>query len=140
MFSPLLFLILIDYVVRIANEGARGGIQWGISSGRVEYPDDLDYADDLAVFTCTQGKIREKIDKVWKAGSRVGLEINAPKTKAMCINTTLDASLTVAGKTLECVDSFTYLEGVISKDGSAQKDIENILSKARNSFANLRLV
>jgi len=46
--SPLLFLILIDYVARIANEGSRGGVQWGISSGRVEYLDDLDYADDLS--------------------------------------------------------------------------------------------
>ena len=60
--------------------------------------------------------------------SRVGLEINAPKTKVMCVNTTLDAPLTIAGETLECVDSFTYLGSVISKDESAQKDIKNRLS------------
>ena len=63
MLSPLLFLILIDYVARIANEGSRGGVQWGISSGRVEYLDDLDYADDLAVLACTQAQIRDKTDK-----------------------------------------------------------------------------
>ena len=140
MLSPLLFLILIDYVMRIANERSRGGIQWGISSGRVEYLDDLDYADDLAVLACTQAQIREKTEKVWQTARRVGLEINAPKTKVMCINTTLDAPLTIAGETLECVDSFTYLGSVISKDGSAQKDIKNRLSKARNAFANLRPV
>jgi hypothetical protein len=43
-------------------------------------------------------------------------------------------------RSLECVDRFTYLGSVISKDGSAQKDIKNILSKARNAFANLRPV
>ena len=59
-------------------------------------------------------------------------EINAPKTKVMRINTTLDAHLTVAGETLECVDSFTYLGSVMSKDGSTQID--------KNDFANLRLV
>ena len=47
--SPLLFLILVDYVMRIANVRSRGGIQWGISLGRMEYLDDLDHADDLAV-------------------------------------------------------------------------------------------
>ena len=122
MLSPLLFLILIDYVVRIANEGSRGDIQWGISSGRVEYLDDLAYADDLAVLACTQAQIRDKADKVWKVASSLGLEINAPKTKSTCINTTLDAPLTVSGETLECVESFTYRGSVISSDGSAQKD------------------
>ena len=76
MLSTLLFLIFIDYVMRIANERSRGGLQWGISSGRVEYLDDLDYADDLAVLACTQTQIREKTEKVWQTARRVGLEIN----------------------------------------------------------------
>ena len=36
---------------------------------------------------------------------------------------TLDAPLTIAGETLKCVDSFTYLRSVISNDRIAQKDI-----------------
>ena len=79
----------------------------GISSGRVEYLDDFDYIDDLVALACTQAQIRDKTDKVWKAASRVGMEINAPKTKMMCINTTLNAPLTVTAKTLECADIFT---------------------------------
>ena len=46
----------------------------------MEYLDELGYADDLAVLACTQFKIRNKTDKVWKAASHVGLEINASKT------------------------------------------------------------
>ena len=99
--SPLLFPILIDYVMRITNERSRGGIQWEIFSGRLKYIEDLDYADDLDVLECTQAQIREKTEKVWQTARRVGLEINAPKTKVMCINTTLDAPLTIAGETLE---------------------------------------
>ena len=68
-------------------EGSRGGKQWKIYSDRVEYLDDFDYADDLAVLACTQAQIRDKTDKVWQAARHVGLEINAPKTKVMCINT-----------------------------------------------------
>ena len=69
----------------------------------LEYLDDLDYADELAFLACTHSQIRDKTDNVWKAESRVGLEINAPKTKVICISNTLDALLMVAGETLECV-------------------------------------
>ena len=58
--SPLLFLIIIDYVVKIANLGSRGGIQWGISSVRVKYSDYLAYDDYLAVLACAQAQIRDK--------------------------------------------------------------------------------
>ena len=70
----------------------------------------------------------------------MGLEINAPKTKAMCINTMhyLGSPLRIAGEAIEFLDSFTYLGSVISRDKSAQKDIKNRLSRARNAFANLR--
>ena len=36
-------------------------------------------------------------------------------------NTIVDALLTIAGETLECVDSLAYHGSVISRDGSAQK-------------------
>ena len=55
----------------------------------------------------------------------------------MCINTTLEALLTIAGEMLECVDSFTYFGSVISKDESAQKDNKNRLIKDRNALASL---
>ena len=67
----------------------------------MEYLDDLDYADDLAVLACTQAQIWEKTEKVLQTARRVGLEINAPYTKEMCINTTLDAPLTILSETLE---------------------------------------
>ena len=58
----------------------------------------------------------------------------------MCINTALDSLLTIADETLECVDSFTEFGSVISKDGSAQKDIKNRLTKSINAIAILRSV
>ena len=88
----------------IANVRWRGGMQWGDSSGRLEYQDDLDYADDLAVLACTQAQIWGKVRRTTR---RVELEINAPKTKVMCINTTLGVPFTIAGETLECIDRFT---------------------------------
>ena len=37
---------------------------------------------------------------------RLVSNINAPKMTVVCINTTLDEPITIAGETLECVDSF----------------------------------
>ena len=76
----------------------------------------------------------------------LGARNQCAENEFMFINTTLNAPLTVAGETLEYVDSFKYLGNVIRKDWSAQKDIKNRLSKARNAClkitrnANLRSV
>jgi hypothetical protein len=70
----------------------------------------------------------------------VGLEINADKTELMCINTSPNAPLNVGSKDLSCVDNFTYLGSVISKEESALKDIKSRLGKARGAFVKLRPV
>ena len=98
----------------------------GIFSGRVEYLDDIDYADDVADLACAQAHFQ---DKLWQAASYVGLEINAPKTRVMYINTTLDASLKIASGTLECVDSFTYLGSVIIGMGLYKETLRTYLEK-----------
>ena len=52
-----------------------------ISTGHVEYLDDLYYADDLSVLACTQAQIRDKTKNVWLAEMLIGLDINELKTK-----------------------------------------------------------
>ena len=52
---------------RLRNENSQRKItQWGISSGRVEYLDDFENGNDLAVLARTQAQIREKTEKVWQ--------------------------------------------------------------------------
>jgi len=137
--SPLLFLVLIDYVMRITNDGLSGGVRWR-TFPKTEYLEDLDFADDLALLACTESRIREKTSKLWRTGKRVGLEINADKTELMCINTSPNAPLNVGSKELSCVDNFTYLGSVISREESALKDTKSRLGKARGAFVKLRPV
>ena len=94
----------------------------------------LDYGVNLAVLASTQARIRDKTEKIWQTARRVGLEINAPKTKVMCSNTTFDVHLTVAGETLKYVDIFRYLGSVIRRDGSTQKDIKN---RQKNNYGDV---
>ena len=49
LLSPLLFLVVLDWVSKNAYEGKRLGIQWSLSQ-RLE---DSDYADDLCLITPT---------------------------------------------------------------------------------------
>ena len=51
----------------------------------MEYLDDFDYADDLAVTAYSLENIRDTTDKVWQNTRGVGLKMNAPKTKVMRI-------------------------------------------------------
>ena len=56
------------------------------------------------------------------------------RKRKLCV---LDAPLTIAGETLEWVDSFTFLESVARE---RMVVLKNSLSKARNAFACIRSV
>ena len=45
LLSPFLFLLAVDWIMRESTEGRRNGIQWTLWN----QPDDLDFADDVAL-------------------------------------------------------------------------------------------
>ncbi len=47
---------------------------------------DLDFADDIALVSDTASKAQELLDRVETAAMRVGLHMNAKKTKCMIFN------------------------------------------------------
>ena len=47
---------------------------------------NLDFADDIALVSNTAGQAQELLERVEKAGLRVGLHMNAKKTKYMVFN------------------------------------------------------
>ena len=75
--SPPLFLIVIDYVMRLATADKPRGLVWGLFH-RLE---DSDFADDLALLAHTHSDIQEKTDRVASTAKKVGLKIHAAKTK-----------------------------------------------------------
>ena len=64
---------------------------------------------------------------------------HAEHESAVYISNTLDAPFTIAGEKLECLDQFTYIRSVISRVESAQKDIKNRHSEAKNAFASISM-
>ena len=58
--SPVLFLVVIDWVMRRATADRPRGLVWGLTA-RLE---DCDFADDIALLSHTQKDIQEKTNRV----------------------------------------------------------------------------
>jgi hypothetical protein len=75
--SPIMFLIVINAVMRNVNRGRRGGIRWGL----VDRLEDLVFADDLCLLSEAHEEMEMKFGDLIKEAGKVGLVINAKKTK-----------------------------------------------------------
>ena len=102
LLSPLLFLVALDWVTRAAFDRKRG-IQWTFTTSL----EDLDFADDLALLSHRIQDMRDKTRALEVQGARVGLKINATKTKLMRIGTKRGDGVSVAGGRIEEVSKYS---------------------------------
>ena len=136
--SPLLFNIILDYVLRETRTKNRG-IQWNTFERLV----DLDYADDLVAMTHTMAELKGFLDDLIRCSAKVGLKINVSKTKIMKINPppktrNSSDSLQIDNEKIEEVDSFIYLGSIVSKTGGTDEDVGNRIRLANAAFGSLQ--
>lgn len=131
--SPLLFITVIDFVMRKAVTGTNVGIKWG--RGRLT---DLDFTDDLALVSHTQLALQEMTNNLREHGEKIRLRISQDKTKAMAVGQQHPPPLTLGGQDIEYVDNFTYLESNISSTGDIENGIINRVGKASGVFQRLQ--
>ena len=136
LLSPLLFLVVLDWVSKQAFGTSARGIQWHLMK-RLE---DLEYADDLALLTHRVQDMRSKMEDLIVNGGRVGLRVNADKTKLMKVVTNQAGGVRIGQELLEEVESFQYLGSIINKTGGTDEDIMARIGKARQVFAMLKPV
>ena len=74
--SPILFLVVIDWVMRTTTSDRPRGIQWTLFS----HLKALDFADDLAVISATHSHLQEKSNRLSNFAKQTGLHINQKKT------------------------------------------------------------
>ena len=96
---------------------------------------DDDYANDIAILANTPNQAETLVHSLEQAAARIGLHVNAHKTKYMCFNQTGDIS-TLDGTSLKLVDKFTYLGSSVS---STEKDIGTRLTKAWTAIDKLSI-
>jgi hypothetical protein len=134
--SPVLFNFAIDWVMQKSVERCRAeGKSIGISLGDQQIT-DLDYADDIVLFSEKNSDLQAFVDKVSFFGNMVGLKINPDKSKTMSF-CSAPPDITIDGVRLEKVDHFRYLGSLITVDGTSEKDIECRIGFAQASFQKL---
>ena len=131
--APYLFIIVIDYIMRVTLEDKDFGFTLQHRRSR-RHPavkvTDADFADDLALITDSVAVAQKFLESLELAANSVGLHLNEGKTKYMGNNIREDdaQSITAAsGKSIEKVDDFVYLG---SRMRSSEKDFEVRKAKA----------
>ena len=116
--APLIFIIVLDFILRIAIRP-----QDGIKVADINIT-DLDFADDIAVVTNSIAENSHLCQSISDIAAQFGLLINIDKTKYMFYNITrpvnADERVFVNGQPLEEVNDFKYLGSYIA---STSKDI-----------------
>lgn len=139
LLSPLLFIIVMDAVSRRATENRPRGIVWDPinTTKRLE---SLDYADDRCELAHRQCDMQQKLDDLDAESIKVGLKINASKTKEMRINADSNLPLTLQNQPVERVNVFQYLGSMITEQGGAVTDVVTRIQKARGAFTQLNRI
>lgn len=134
LLSPMLFLIVLDDVMTKAIENSTRGIVWNPPfNGQLE---DLAYADDICLISTKHCDMQSKIDDLVSESNKVGLKVNASKTKALKLNSANPStSFTTGNIAVENVDSFTYLGSIVAADDGSSKDITSRIFKAQGAFS-----
>ena len=134
--SPLLFILVIDYVMRRVLEGANYGIQWKMN----QRLSDLDYADDIVIIAPTVDAVQEMLDKLVLEGGKVGLVINRRKTEIMQTQNGDPVDCYIEGEALPISNSFKYLGTIITDNGSLESEFKERIKKAEQAMGMLRTV
>ena len=103
--SPVLFLLVIDWVMHKTTSDRPCGIQWTLFSCL----EDFDFANDLAVMLPTHSHLQAKSNQLSNFAKQAGLHVNQKKTKVMSVNAPTTSPITINGEVLECIEDFTHI-------------------------------
>ena len=136
-----MFIIALDYALRLAINGREEELGFTLvprQSRRVPVMvTDLDFADDIALISDTAEKARELLLTVERECNKIGLQLNAKKTKVMAYNINDSSISTLDGTVLEVKNNFKYLGSWIA---STDQDVRIRRALAWNALHSMRNV
>ena len=153
--APTLFNLFFDAVISMALERHPGygvkvlynqeaelvGNRKKMSS---EILQDLEYADDMALFSDSMGLLEELMQAMEVSCSEMELTISSTKSKILAVRPAGTPSqlpravlLRPAVEPVSVVQEFEYLGSIISADCSLDKEVSSRISKASRSFNSL---
>ncbi|WP_353817096.1 reverse transcriptase domain-containing protein, partial [Acinetobacter baumannii] len=105
LLSPMIFLIVVDWVMRHTTENAETGLKWTVTN-RLE---DLYFADDISLLSHSQQHAQSKLARLAEVAGQVGLKINVNKTEVLRTNIQNDGPIQLQGHSIRETDRFLYL-------------------------------
>ena len=132
--APFLFVIVLDYAMRKAIEGKEESYGFTIEARKsrripARTVTDLDFADDIALISDLVSEAQELLLSVEKECNKVGLQINAEKTKFMSYNITEDIELKLGDDTII----------KRAETGTKEQDFKYLGSWVDNSYKDLKV-
>ena len=134
--SPILFLIVIDWVMKKTTAQRTRGITWKAFS-RLE---DEDFADDIALLSHSQKDMQEKTTQIESCARTVGLKISHSKSKIMKVNSKSTTDVLLKDTALENVTEFKYLGSYLNTDGDINREITSRIVMASLAFQRLNTI
>ena len=128
--SPVSFNCYSEYIMRESADD----LTWiGVTfSGRTI--NNLRYADDIVLIAQSPQALQTLLDKVEAVSREYGLEINTKKTKVMKKEQIV---IICQGQELEQVETFKYLDAIITENDDCSKEIQARLGAARGAERSL---
>jgi hypothetical protein len=134
--SPILFNYAIDWVLRTALNAASG-----VKLSPGHNITDLDYADDIAVFSESYHEMQNILNNIDTISRSVRLKINDSKTKIFSsgISDEEIRAVSLGGIVIEEVESFKYLGSSFLPNGHCMNEITARIDAARKAFFQLKM-
>ncbi|GFR99724.1 hypothetical protein ElyMa_001053500 [Elysia marginata] len=105
--------------MRISTEGNQQEIKWALTSQL----GDSEIAYHIAKISHSYQRMQEKTTTLNTTLRGLGLKINKSKTKILRLKTNSNRPVTVEDEESEDVDSFTYLENTIKRQGGIEDGV-----------------
>jgi len=93
---------------------------------------NLRYADDIILVATSEAELQELVDRLDRVSSKYSLIINVGKTEVMASNG-IACRILIQNEHLEQVDTFPYLESLITEDGECTVEFRTRLNRGRRS-------
>jgi len=122
--APFIFVILVDYLMLKATNGADSGVVTHPRRSRrhpAKVLNDLDFADDIALLDSTIPRAQTQLTRTAEAAAELGLIISVPKTEHMSTNCNPNPPLHVYGDPIKHVPDFRYLGSMMASSASDLK-------------------
>ncbi|KAI8509548.1 hypothetical protein Bbelb_133960 [Branchiostoma belcheri] len=133
LLSPVLFNLYLEKIMQDTLQDYYTSISIG---GRRIC--NLRFADDIDLLGGSNAELQELTDRLTQSADSFGMETSTEKSKVMVNSRNeVKAVMYMNGEQLEEVDSFTYLGGTITKDGSSLEEVRRRLGVATSAFSRL---